>query len=71
MSIVTTYGVRPFPVQPATDGSATLVASHGARDPALDEIAFSRGRIAIEVNGLPTIYLPAWAELGKVIEDCR
>jgi len=25
----------------------------------------------LEVSGLPTLVLPAWAEVGKVIEDCR
>jgi hypothetical protein len=70
-SLVTTYGARPFSMSPVSPTDATLDLSLPARDPALDEMAFSRGRIAIEVNGLPTLYLPAWAEIGRVVEDCR
>lgn len=70
-SLVTTYGARPFSMSPVSPTDPTLDLSLPARDPALDEMAFSRGRIVIEVNGLPTLYLPAWAEIGRVIEDCR
>ena len=43
----------------------------GANMALLDAMAFSRGRFAIDVNGLPSLYLPAWPEVGRVIEDCR
>jgi len=42
-----------------------------ARDPLLDAMAFSRGRFAVEVSGLPTLYVPSWPEVSRVIEDCR
>jgi hypothetical protein len=42
-----------------------------ATDPLLDAIAFSRGRFAVEAAGLPTLYVPAWPEIIRVIEDCR
>ena len=42
-----------------------------AADPLLDAIAFSRGRFALEESGAAPLALPAWAELGRVIEDCR
>ena len=41
------------------------------RDPVLDAIAFSRGRFMVEMGGAQTLVLPAWSELGRVIEDCR
>ena len=41
------------------------------RDPLLDAIALTRGRFAIEVPGQQPLYLPAWAEVTRVIEDCR
>ena len=41
------------------------------RDPILDAMAFSRGRFMVAVPGMPTLYLPAWPEIGRVIEDCR
>lgn len=40
-------------------------------DPVLDAMAFSRGRFAVEVMGLPTIIAPSWPEVSRVIEDCR
>ncbi|HMP55028.1 MAG TPA: hypothetical protein PKD92_00445, partial [Novosphingobium sp.] len=40
-------------------------------DPVLDAIAFSRGRFAVEVLGLPTLIAPSWPEVSRVIEDCR
>lgn len=41
------------------------------RDPLLDAMAFSRGRFMLEMSGAQTLVLPAWSELGRVIEDCR
>ena len=54
-------------------GQRTLApaAALPAGDPLLDEIAFSRGRFAIEAEGAETLIAPAWPEPGRVIEDCR
>ncbi len=40
-------------------------------DPLLDAMSFSKGRFAVETAGLPTLYLPAWTEVTRVMEDCR
>lgn len=40
-------------------------------DPILDAMAFSRGRIALEVAGQPAIAIPSWAEIARITEDCR
>lgn len=50
----------------ATNGAALLQA----RDPLLDAMAFSKGRFALEGDG-PALYVPAWPEVSRVIEDCR
>lgn len=42
-----------------------------ADDPILDAMAITKGRFAIETPGLPTLYIPAWVEVSRVIEDCR
>lgn len=42
-----------------------------ASDRLLDAMALSKGRFAIEAPGTPTLYLPSWAEVTRVIEDCR
>jgi hypothetical protein len=73
MSIITTSLLRPLSATPvpAAGSSSALMTTLTARDPVLDAMAYSRGRFAVEINGLPTLYLPAWAEVGRVIEDCR
>jgi len=37
----------------------------------LDAMALSKGRFAVELEGEAALYLPAWAEVSRVIEDCR
>ena len=43
----------------------------GSSDPLLDAMAITRGRFAVETPGLSTLYLPPWAEVTRVIEQCR
>ena len=40
-------------------------------DPLLDAMAFSRGRFVVEQPGQAPLVLPPYAEIGRVIEDCR
>jgi hypothetical protein len=56
---------------PATQRQGATAAQLAARDPLLDAMAFSKGRFAVDVPGLPPLYLPAWPEVTRVIEDCR
>lgn len=71
LAVATTSGRRPLLSDPARSPAGWLVVPLSARDPLLDAIAFSRGRFALEAAGLETLYLPAWTELSRVIEDCR
>lgn len=48
-----------------------VAAEIDARNPLLDAIALTRGRFAMALSGQPTLHLPAWAEVTRVIEDCR
>ncbi|NUQ17745.1 MAG: hypothetical protein HOP95_04725 [Sphingomonas sp.] len=43
----------------------------GAYDPLLDAIASSRGRIGFSTSGLAALVVPPWADVARVIEDCR
>lgn len=55
-----------------TAGAPPYIAAEiMTRDPILDALIFSRGRIAIEVAGQTPLALPSWAEIGRVVEDCR
>ena len=58
---------------PATyDASALRVSAElGAYDPLLDAIASSRGRIGFSSSGLDALVVPPWADIARVIEDCR
>lgn len=71
LTIVTQSVTRPL-MGAARQGSPPSVAvSFNANDSLLDAMAFSRGRFAIETAGLPTLYVPSWPEVSRVIEDCR
>ena len=50
---------------------ARAIATLDANDPLLDAMAITRGRFAVEVEGEQGLYVPAWAEVTRVIEDCR
>lgn len=58
----------PASYNPATGRLSTTVSAY---EPFLDKIAFSRGRFGVIVAGQPALVIPAWAEVGRVIEDCR
>ena len=52
---------------PVTSSTAEL----GARDTLVDAMGYSRGRFVVESMGMPTLVVPAWAEILRVAEDCR
>lgn len=52
---------------PARERAAVLPADL----PLLDAMALSKGRFAIGAEGQGALILPAWAEVSRVIEDCR
>ncbi|MBV1918609.1 MAG: hypothetical protein KUG65_11210 [Sphingomonadaceae bacterium] len=71
ISVITASVTRPLSGTGISTPSPYLTAQLAARDPLLDAMAFSRGRFAVEVSGLPTLYVPSWPEVSRVIEDCR
>ncbi|ABC63765.1 hypothetical protein [Erythrobacter litoralis] len=71
MRIRTETTERMLSARPNPSGTPTIVASVPANDPLLDAIALTRGRFAVEAAGTTTLYLPAWAEVTRAIEDCR
>ena len=71
ITIRTSSTTRALPTG-ATGGTPPYAAAVlTATDPLLDAMAFSRGRFALEQEGAPPLALPAWAEIGRVVEDCR
>lgn len=62
---------RVLRMQPGEMSPSALQVSIAAGDPLLDAMAITKGRFAIETEGMPTLYIPAWPEISRVIEDCR
>jgi hypothetical protein len=71
MIVRTETATRSLQVVQAEDTNPYLVASLAPGDPLLDAMALSKGRFAIETEGLAPLFLPSWAEVSRVIEDCR
>jgi len=66
--IRTTSLARSLAPVATTTGAAIEL---GARDALVDAMGYSRGRFVIEGGGMPTLVVPAWAEILRVAEDCR
>jgi hypothetical protein len=71
MRILTETASRTGTAEPVAEQFAGVILRLDPRDPMLDAMAISKGRFAVEVEGMPTLYLPSWAEVSRVIEDCR
>ena len=71
MRIRTETADRTLAAQTDSSTVPSTIARLGAADPLLDAIALSRGRFAVDSPGLPQLVLPPWAEVTRVIEDCR
>ncbi|WP_336967694.1 hypothetical protein [Sphingobium aromaticiconvertens] len=71
MTIRTSYGAVNWPASTTAGATAQTIATRAANDSVLDQIAYSRGRFGVDVQGLPPLILPAWAEVARVVEDCR
>lgn len=69
--IKTETAERTLTATPMSAQPNIIAANLSASDPFLDAMAITKGRIAVETNGMNTLYLPAWPELSRVIEDCR
>jgi hypothetical protein len=62
---------RPVAGSAQRSDPASTLLRFNPTDPLLDAMAFSSGRFAVEVGGLPTLYVPSWPEVMRVIDDCR
>lgn len=71
LAVRTSSTTRAVSVRPSGGAVPSVAAAFAPNDPLLDAMAFSRGRFAIEQAGAPPLVMPAWAEIGRVIEDCR
>ena len=71
MVIRTSSMTKQLPAQ-LTGGTLAYVAAEiMSNDPILDAMAFSRVRILVEAEGQQPVILPSWAEIARIVEDCR
>ena len=71
MRIRTETADRTLAAQTDSSTVSMITTRLGAADPLLDAIALSRGRFAVDSPGLTQLIIPPWAEVTRVIEDCR
>ena len=71
MTIRTDFGTLSWPAEDGSGTPAFVAASRSAGDIGLDQIAYSRGRFTVELPGMAPLVLRPWAEISRVIEDCR
>jgi hypothetical protein len=71
LTVRTTSVSRTLNAAPTGGTPAYLAAELEVRDPLLDAIGYSRGRFVVSGAGLPALAIPAWAEMLRVVEDCR
>lgn len=62
---------RTLPVTQSGNNPVTAATTVAPNDPLLDAVALSKGRFAVEAEGLAPLLLPSHAEVSRVIEDCR
>ena len=71
LTIRTSEMTRSVATQRAAGAVPQVVARFALDDRLLDAMAFTRGRFTVEQPGATPLVLPPWAEVGRVIEDCR
>ena len=68
--IQTETTARQLVANPVT-GRQLVAVNLNANDQLLDAMAITKGRFAVAVQGEPSLYIPAWTEFSRVVEDCR
>ena len=71
MLFTTSFGTFSFIAGNGGGEPPAIIAQAAAHGPHLDQLAFSRGRFLVDVDGQPRLVLPSWPEVARVIEDCR
>ncbi len=71
MVVRTSSALKEFAASPTGGTSAYRAVEILPTDPILDAMALSRGRIAVESDGQTPLAIPSWAEITRIVEDCR
>ncbi len=71
MTIRASSTLKQFAAQSVGGTPAYIAAEIAPGDNFLDAVIFTRGRIAVESTGQQSIAIPVWAEIARVVQDCR
>lgn len=71
MEIRTSAALKRFSLRPTGSKPPYVAVELDPREPHLDAMAFSRGKFLVSMEGAPNLIVPNWAEVGRVVEDCR
>ena len=71
MTIRSSSTLKSFTAVPTGGNPAYVATEIMPNDRILDAMSSTRGRIALETNGMASIAVPIWSEVPRVIEDCR
>ena len=71
MVIRTSSSSKEFATSPRGASPMYVTAEILPNDEILDAMAFSRGRILVDAEGQQPVILPTWAEITRIVEDCR
>ena len=70
MTLRASQGLQSYTANPVS-GASYVAAAIAPNDEMLDKLAYSRGRFLVDVTGMAPLKLPSWAEVARVVEDCR
>ncbi|HWK35282.1 hypothetical protein [Sphingomonas sp.] len=70
-TVRTSTQAKTLPAQPTGGSPAYLATRIAPDDRLLDAMGFSRGRFIVETAGMAPLVVPAWAEVLRIVEDCR
>lgn len=71
ITIRTSTTARSLAARPTPGAQPYVAAMLPATDPILDAMGYSRGRFVVEMPPLAPLVVPTWAEVQRVVEDCR
>ena len=71
MTLRATTGLQTYGVSNSGATPPYISAEIATSDLHLDALAFSRGKFLVSVKGGADLVIPSWAEVARVVEDCR
>lgn len=71
LTLTSTAGTASYALANIGGSPPSVGASTAANDAFLDKLVYTRGRFLVRADGAEEMVLPGWAEVARVVEDCR